>query len=130
MIHRSVVFPQRFVGEASASNGVARAEKVLDGAVAQLAAADVAARPVARLDFSLAAGILRARRELLGTDVIVGLSERTTAPEFFFGSMLKKLLDDREYTLLVSRCLTPLNTCNRVLLVLPPVIWIPKPGCA
>ena len=75
-------------GKASASNGVARAEKVLDGAVAQLAAADVAARPVARLDFSLAAGILRARRELLGTDVIVGLSERTTAPEFFFGSML------------------------------------------
>jgi Kef-type K+ transport system membrane component KefB len=107
-------------GKTSASNGVARAEKVLDGAVAQLAAADVAARPVARLDFSLAAGILRARRELLGTDVIVGLSERTTAPEFFFGSMLKKLLDDREYTLLVSRCLTPLNTCNRVLLVLPP----------
>lgn len=107
-------------GKASTSNGVARAEKVLDSAVAQLAAADVAARPVTRLDFSLAAGILRARRELLGTDVIVGLSERTTAPEFFFGSMLKKLLDDRDYTLLVSRCLTPLNTCNRVLLVLPP----------
>jgi Kef-type K+ transport system membrane component KefB len=107
-------------GKASASNGVARAEKVLDGAVAQLAAADVGARPVTRLDFSLAAGILRARRELLGTDVIVGLSERTTAPEFFFGSMLKKLLDERDYTLLVSRCLTPLNTCNRVLLVLPP----------
>lgn len=102
------------------SHGVARAEKVLSTAVAQLSAADVPAAPVTRIDLNLASGILRARRELLGTDVIVGWSGRTTAPEFVFGSVLEKLQDDRDCTLLFARLNAPLNTTQRILLGLPP----------
>lgn len=115
------VYPVVVIEEGDgASHGVARAEKVLSTAVAQLSAADVPAAPVTRIDLNLASGILRARRELLGTDIIVGWSGRTTAPEFVFGSVLDKLQDDRDCTLLFARLNAPLNTTQRILLGLPP----------
>lgn len=114
------VYPLVVIEEGDgASDEVARAEKLLATAVAQLSAADVAAAPVTRIDLNLSSGILRARRELLGTDVIVGWSGRTTAPELLFGSVLEKLQDDRDCTLMFARIESPLNTTRRILLGLP-----------
>lgn len=118
---QQAIYPLVVIEEGNDEGGaLARAEKVLAAAVAELAAAEVATQPVTRIDLNLASGILRARRELRGTDVIVGWRGRPSKPELFFGSVLEKLLEDRTVTLLVARLLAPLNTCRRVVFVVPP----------
>ncbi len=115
------VFPLTVIEDGVGANEqVAVAEKVLSRAIAHLAEADVSAHPVTRIDLNLASGILKARREVNGTEVVMGWSGRTTTPEFFFGSLLENMLSDREYTLIVSRPRDPLSTCRRLLLALPP----------
>lgn len=96
------------------------AEQKLERATLHLSSADVASHELTRIELSFAAGILRARRERRITGVIVGWSNRTTAPERFFGSVLETLLSERDYSLLVSRLVEPLNLTRRVLLVVPP----------
>lgn len=115
------VYPLTVVEEGRrADERVAQGERVLSKAVLQLAAADIPAVPLTRIDLSVPSGILRARRELRGTEVIVGWAGRTLPTELFFGSMLEKLLRDPHYTLLVSRLVDPLNTCRRIVLAVPP----------
>ena len=113
------VFPVTVV-ETDAPGRVTRAERTLARTVDLLSAAEVAARPLTRIDLNLGAGILRARRELSGTDVIMGWSPRTTEGDFFFGSVLENMLADRDYTLLLARQTAPLASCGRILFIVPP----------
>jgi hypothetical protein len=63
---------------------------------------------------------LKARRELNATEVLMGWSEQSRAPEFFFGSLMENLLRDRDFSLVVLRPREPLNTTRRMLLAIPP----------
>jgi Kef-type K+ transport system membrane component KefB len=99
---------------------VERAERMLGQTVSQLAAAEVPAQAVTRIDLNAASGILRARRELRATEVVVGWQGNTGPRERLFGSMLEHLARDRGYTLIVARQVTPLNTCRRLIVALPP----------
>jgi Kef-type K+ transport system membrane component KefB len=115
------IYPLTVVAEGSgAVDDVAQGEKMLAGAIQHLAAADVPAHAVTRIDLNIAAGMVRARRELRATELVIGWRGKSSPPEVFFGSVLEKLLEDRHYTLVTSRLVGPLNTCHRVLLVLPP----------
>jgi Kef-type K+ transport system membrane component KefB/nucleotide-binding universal stress UspA family protein len=119
--HGQPVFPISVIeDDHAATHQLAAAERSLSLAVEQLSAADVPATPLTRIDLNLAAGILRARRELRGTDVIIGWSERSSTAELFFGSILQKMLGDREYTLMLLRHVEPTRTCRRVVLAVPP----------
>lgn len=115
------VYPLTVVPEgANSAEEVVRAEKLLGKVVLQLAAADVPASPVTRIDLNVPAGILRARRELRATDVVVDWPQRAGASELLFGSTLEKLLADPHYSLLATRLVEPLSTCQRVVFVVPP----------
>lgn len=105
---------------ADAADEVAAAEEMLARHVAALSAAEIPAQPVTRIDLSAASGIMRARRELRATTVIVGWRMRESPRERFFGSMLEQLLRDRHYALVLCRLVQPLNTNRRILLGLPP----------
>ncbi len=115
------IFPLAVIEDGvGAAEQVSAAERRLARAVAHLSAADVPAQPLTRIDLNLSAGILRARRELRATEVILGWSERTTTHEFLFGSVVDNMLADAGYTLIVSRNRKPLQTCSRVLFAIPP----------
>lgn len=115
------IFPVTVVEDGSSvSRRIRRAESKLAAAVDLISAADVGARPLTRIDLNLASGILRARRELRGTDIIMGWSARTITRDFFFGSVLESMLDERAYTLMLARLNVPLASCGRVLFVVPP----------
>jgi Kef-type K+ transport system membrane component KefB/nucleotide-binding universal stress UspA family protein len=124
------IYPLMVVEEGfNAADEVARAEDLLSNAIGQLAAAEVPAQSVTRIDINAASGILRARRELRATDVIIGWQGKKAPRERLFGSTLEHLARDRDYTLIVSRIVQPLNTCQRVVLALPPNIEL-EPGFA
>lgn len=115
------IYPLMVIEEGfDAADDVARAEDFLADTVSQLAAAEVPAQAVTRIDLNAASGILRARRELRATDVIVGWQGSTAPRERLFGSMLEHLARDRNYTLVVCRLVAPINTCRRLILTLPP----------
>jgi hypothetical protein len=116
------IYPVTVVEEGSrAQEDIAQAERSLEKTVAQLSAAEVPAHPVTRIDLNVGAGLLRARRELRGTQLIMGWRGQLTPHELFFGSLLEHLLSDREYALFVARIVEPLNTCQRIVLVIPPL---------
>jgi len=96
------------------------AERVLSDAVNYLAQAEVPATPITRIDLNLASGILKARRELNASEVLMGWSEEMRAPEFLFGSLMENLLRERDFSLVVFRPRQPLNTTRRMLLAVPP----------
>lgn len=92
----------------------------LEQAVSYLAAANIPAQAKTRLDLNISDGILRSRRELNATEVIVGWSEHSSTAELLFGSMLSRLLADPGYTLLVKRQLSPLQHGQRLFWLIPP----------
>jgi Kef-type K+ transport system membrane component KefB/mannitol/fructose-specific phosphotransferase system IIA component (Ntr-type)/nucleotide-binding universal stress UspA family protein len=96
-------------------------EKMLSHAVIHGAAADVPVQPVTRVDMNIAAGILRARKELRATTTVIGWSGKVGTRERIFGSVLDQLLDDRAMNLLVCRLPDTLNTTENVVLLLPPL---------
>ncbi|THF67201.1 cation:proton antiporter [Pseudothauera nasutitermitis] len=115
------VFPLTVVEEGlHSATEVAQSERALAAMVGQLSAAEVPAQPVTRIAFNAATGVLHARRELRGSEVVVGWRGRATPQELFFGSMVEQLLSDRHYTLLLARLSEPLNTTRRILFALPP----------
>ncbi|PKM18406.1 MAG: cation:proton antiporter [Gammaproteobacteria bacterium HGW-Gammaproteobacteria-15] len=115
------VYPMTIVEERNSQEAKLKsAEQLLAAAVNYLAAADIPAQPKTRIDLNISDGILRARRELRATEVIVGWSEHSSASELLFGSMLSRLLADRSYTLLVKRQVAPLQHGRKLCWLLPP----------
>jgi nucleotide-binding universal stress UspA family protein len=115
------IYPVAVVDDGEgASEAVAAAEKLLADVVGQLSAANVPGHPLTRIDLNAASGILRARRELRATLTIVGWRKRSLGTEFFFGSLVEQLLQDRQYSLLAARLAVPLNTCRRIVVAMPP----------
>jgi Kef-type K+ transport system membrane component KefB len=117
------VYPLAVVEEGKAETSedhVMEAEKLLSGAVFQLTAADIPTHPLTRIDISVPSGILRARRELRGTDVIVGWAGPSSTAELFFGSVVERLLADASYTLVVGRLPESFHASKRLLFVVPP----------
>ncbi|TDQ41773.1 cation:proton antiporter [Tepidicella xavieri] len=119
--HEQPIYPITVVQDnGNTTPQVAGAEQVLSDAVSYLSQAEVPASPLTRIDLNLASGILKARRELNATEVVMGWSEQSRAPEFFFGSLMENLLRDRDFSLVVLRPREPLNTTRRLLLAIPP----------
>lgn len=119
--HGQPLYPVNVVDDGDgASEAVAASEKLLAEVVGELSAANVPAHPLARIDLNAAAGILRARRELRATLTVVGWRKPSPSTEFFFGSLVEQLLQDKPYSLLAARLALPLNTCKRIVVVMPP----------
>ena len=124
------VYPFTVVRDRDAGpESVAFAEKLLSHAVARCTAADVATQPVTRIDLNIAAALGRARRELRISDIVMGWSDKPSAQERLFGSVLEHLLEDRQFSLWMARLRHPLNTTKRVAFCVPPHA-VQEPGFA
>ena len=108
-------------GEAAEAE-VAEAERMLGGAVARAAAADVPVVPLTRVDPNIAAGIARGVAETRGTTLVIGWDGRRTGARAIFGTVLDQLLDRTRQTIVVAKLAHPLNTTRRVVAVFPPAI--------
>jgi nucleotide-binding universal stress UspA family protein len=120
-IQEQPIYPVTVVDESeNASTAVVQGERLLADVAGYLSAANVPAHPVTRVDLNAASGILRARRDLRVTLGIVGWRKHSLGAEFFFGSLVEQLLQDRSYSLLAARLTGPLNTCRRIIIAIPP----------
>ncbi len=101
---------------------VAQSEKMLGYAVTHLSAASIPVQPVTRVDLNIASGIVRATKELQISAIVIGWNGKVTTQERIFGSILDKILIDTHQLLFVCKLERPINTNNRVILIIPPYV--------
>ncbi len=100
---------------------VAEAEKMLSHAVLYAAGADVPVSPLTRVDRNIATGVSRAMAETRTSIVVVGWDGRASGSRTaVFGTVLDQLLEQTRQMVIVAKLGHPLNTTQRVVLVVPP----------
>jgi mannitol/fructose-specific phosphotransferase system IIA component (Ntr-type) len=108
---------------------VAEAEKVLGHAVLYAAGADVPVLPLTRVDQNIATGIARGIAETRTTCVVIGWDGRRSPRQSIFGGVLDQLLEQTRQMIVVAKLGHALNTTERLVVVLPPLIEY-QPGFA
>lgn len=100
---------------------VIESEKLLTNAVLHAAAADVAIKPLTRIDYNVAQGITRAIREERISLVVIGWNGQSLARTYIFGSVMDEVLNDSRAMVAVCRSRRPFNTNTRILVAIPPL---------
>ena len=81
--------------------------------------ADVAIETLDRYDLNTVTGLLNVIEERDITEVMLGMHQRATVIDSFFGSKIEQLLRSTNKMVLMARCYIPVNTITRV------VVWVP-----
>ena len=100
---------------------VAEAERLLGGAVARAEAAGVRAIPLARLDSSVAGGILNAATEFRAGAIVLGWHPQSRAASLL-QSIPDRVVTQSKQAVLVYRPGPPLATARRLWVLAPPLI--------
>jgi Kef-type K+ transport system membrane component KefB len=115
------IFPLAVVKDAEDTDAQLMASnKMLQKAILHASATENAVQLVSRIDINIASGILRAIRELMITEVVIGWNGKVTARERMFGSILDNLLEESHQMIMVCKILHPLNTMERVVVAVTP----------
>ncbi|MFA9557919.1 cation:proton antiporter [Evansella sp. AB-rgal1] len=97
--------------------GVAKAEKMLGHAVIYASGADMPVRLLTRVDLNVSDGITRAVVEERINIIVAGWDAQMTNRQLF-GSVIDRVIDRTNQTVLVSKIGHPLNTTKRLVLVI------------
>lgn len=110
-----------------ANNEVAQAERMLEHSVMYASGADVAVKLLTRVDYNIGRGIERAATEERITTIIVGWDGKSEGGRKIFGRVIDNFLEHTYQRSLITNIKQPLNTIERVILLLPNNI-VHKPG--
>ncbi|KRF53985.1 sodium:proton exchanger [Bacillus sp. Soil531] len=110
-----------------ADNEVAQAERMLGHVLTYTSGADVPVRLLTRVDHNIGWGIERAATEERITTIIVGWDGSGKGDQKVFGRVIDNLLEHTYQRSLIANINQPLNTVERVILLLPNNI-VYKPG--
>ncbi|MCX7847932.1 MAG: cation:proton antiporter [bacterium] len=120
---REPVYPLAIVSESDAAGTqIAAAEAVLAHAVVHAVAARVPVLPVTRVELNVAAGIARAMTDFRAPVAVIGWNGQITSAHRIFGRILDQLLEHTPQELFVCKCEVPVNTLERVVLLIPPLL--------
>ncbi len=110
-----------------ASNEVSQAEKMLEHAVMYAAGAEVPVKLLTRVDQNVGWGIERAATEERITTIIVGWDGVIEGDKKTYGKVIDNFLEHTNQRTLITHVRQPLNTMERVILILPNNV-VYKPG--
>lgn len=75
---------------------------------------------IERYDMNTVMGIVNTVKERDITDVVLGIHQRTTPVDSFFGSKVDELLCQLNKMVIITRCYIPINTISRMVVAVPP----------
>jgi Kef-type K+ transport system membrane component KefB len=114
------VYPLSVINDdETAQERVLAIKKTLEKAVKYAAATDTLLEPITRIDLHPGGGIVRAIKELMITKVIVGWHGNYNPKDYLFGTVLDYLLLNCSKEVLVTRLRIPLNTLEKIFVVVP-----------
>jgi Kef-type K+ transport system membrane component KefB len=102
-----------------AEEEIFKKNKMLQEAIKHASATDHDVQLVSKIDTNVASGMLRAIKELMITEVVLGWNAKITTRDRIFGTVLDNLLKNTEQMILVCRIVQPLNTTNRIVVIVP-----------
>lgn len=80
---------------------------------------DIKVDEVERYDMNIVAGLVNVLKEKNCSDVVIGMHIKSNIVDSFFGSMIEQLLQSTNKMITISRCYVPVNTINRIVVVVP-----------
>jgi len=107
-------------GEVDAAIG--RAERVLGGAVKKALEAGVPASPLARVDFSIATGIMHAATEYRATFVLLGWAGRVATWHRLFRRTVHEIVMQSRAVIGIFKPVAPLNSVECLRVLVPPFV--------
>jgi len=114
-------YPLRVVPEGShVEQDVAMAEKVLAHTVVRAMSAGVPVTPLTSVDVNPTSGIVRAGRDNRISMILLGWDGRVSSPTRIFGRTIDGVIERSLQLVMVNRFRRPVNTAQRIVLVLPP----------
>lgn len=118
--HREPIYPLAVViDNEHAEEEIYKKNKMLQEAIKHASASDNDVNLVSKIDVNVSSGILRAIKELMITEVVLGWNAKITTRDRIFGTVLDNLLDNTEQMILVCKIIQPLNTTGRLIVVVP-----------
>ncbi|MCX2740565.1 cation:proton antiporter [Pontibacter anaerobius] len=102
-----------------AEEEIYKKNKMLQETITHASATDNDVQLVSKIDVNVASGILRAIKELMITEVVLGWNAKITTRDRIFGSVLDSLLDNTDEMILVCKLIQPLNTTGRIVVIAP-----------
>lgn len=106
--------------DTEAKEKIISGKKLLEKAAKHASATESKTHVITRIDLNAASGILRAAKEFMITDVVIGWHGKAKTTDRIFGTTLDDLLRNSEQMILVTKILHPLNTVKRVVAAVPP----------
>jgi Na+:H+ antiporter len=102
-----------------ASDNVLVGNKMLEKAIKHAGATDTKVQVITRVDLNVVSGIVRAMKEIMGTDVIIGWSTHIRTTERLFGTKLGSLITEVWSAIYSCNFVQPVNTTQKLVLVIP-----------
>lgn len=96
------------------------AKKMMEDAVKKITASNASMHILTRVDVNVTSGITRAVKELAITEIVIGWHEKISSAEKLFGSLFDNIIHSTEQVIWVCKIMHPLNTFNRIAILLPP----------
>lgn len=93
--------------------------RMLEKAIVHASATDNQVQILTRVDLNIASGIIRAIKELMITEVVIGWSAKLRSTDRLFGTSLDNILHHTDQLTLVCKVKYPLNTIKRIIVLLP-----------
>ena len=101
-------------------NEVALSKTLMNRAIDVGSAAEYKVETATRVDLNVASGIIRACKELLITDVVMGWNGNFNPKQWIFGTMLENVLNEIRQPVYVVGFKQPLNTLKQITALIPP----------
>ena len=118
--HREPIYPLAVViDNEHAEEEIYKKNKMLQEAITHASATDNDVRLVSKIDVNVASGILRAIKELMITELVLGWNAKITTRDRIFGTVLDNLLENTEQMIMVCKLIKPLNTTGRLVVIVP-----------
>lgn len=108
-----------FVRTSDDSRTVSIGRDALAEAMSAASVVDVPVEQVERFDLNVMAGMVNVAREHKSTDLVIGLHRRSNIVDTFYGNLVDGLLNATQRMVIISRCFIPVNTVERLVVVVP-----------
>ena len=103
----------------SSEAGEAVGRKSLEKAAMIASSADVSTDMVCRYDMNVASGIVHTLKEKNATDLVIGLHQKSSILDSFFGSLTGNILRGTYREVMVARLEIPVNTLKGIVVTVP-----------
>ncbi len=117
---RQPVYALKVIDDYQNSEKISQGKKLLERATNIGAGADVKVKKISRYDLNISSGICNVVKEKNISDVVLGLHNKSTATDSFFGNMTDSILGGINRMIYIYKSVQPMATIKRVVVATPP----------